>query len=215
MFVHVYYLCVFNLLRVPIKENFKKTIRPLGSCWDHSETYIDSKNTTGYPLPLNRFSVCPFPCGQKMHKMMSKENLLFKYFNFQVLLGCVDLPSSITQEIPQVSPTLQCLSPADRQQVLKCIEGEAHVYFTSKVLNLYHFLFVISMVISVLLLLLLLLLLFSITSYHLYPSTVQWFWLWVLVCGVRFGKTCFCCVIMSDCILCGCPWLRLHTSLMR
>ena len=124
-----------------------------------------------------KFMKKSYPDDGNLNMMMSKENLLFKYFNFQVLLGCVDLPSSITQEIPQVSPTLQCLSPADRPQVLKCLKVKHMCILQKKYWTCITF-WLLFLWLS--LLLLLLLLLFSITSYHLYPSTVQWF-------GFEFG----------------------------
>lgn len=69
VFTHVctcFFFCVFNLLRVPIKEKLQKNdptswvlLRPLRNI-HRLQKY------NWLPLPLNRFSVCPFPCGQKM-----------------------------------------------------------------------------------------------------------------------------------------------------
>ena len=66
MFVHVYYLCVLDLLRVPIKEKLQKNDP---TSWvllnDHSETYIDSKNTTGYHCHWIDFVFAPSRAGRK------------------------------------------------------------------------------------------------------------------------------------------------------
>ena len=69
VFTHVctcLFFCVFNLLQVSVKEKLPKNdptswvlLRPLRNI-HRLQKY------NWLPLPLNRFSVCPFPCGQKM-----------------------------------------------------------------------------------------------------------------------------------------------------